>query len=434
MRFTFPDYYPGFQCLAGSCPATCCEDWQIVIDPASLRRYKSTKGPFGRKLRRRIDWKDGVFRQKGRRCVFLNEENLCEMHIEAGAGMMCRTCRMHPRHVEVYDQEREIMLALSCPAAARLILGTDKKAEFVSFEDEREEEENEDFDFFLFSALQDTRQQMIVMLQDRRESISLRLARVLALAHDVQKRIEDEQIFEIGDTLEIHADPVHAERIGEKIRSMAEGAPEKCRESHLVFRKALLDKLARMEVLEEAWSADLARWRQMSRETVNAGTETAERRSEADRGLDFAALMHGLARSMAEEETCRAQSCQNEGEEEVCRAPRGCQSAAKNELAGMTGQARAGAEKAHHGAGDGSRFEVMQEQLAVYLLQTYFCSAVYDQRAYAKVKMAVLFVLFWREIARLEELEADEERLMELAYRLSRELEHSDVNLSRLQR
>lgn len=26
------DYTEGFSCLAGSCPDTCCKDWEIILD------------------------------------------------------------------------------------------------------------------------------------------------------------------------------------------------------------------------------------------------------------------------------------------------------------------------------------------------------------------------------------------------------------------
>ena len=26
-----PDYYEAFHCLAGACPHTCCEKWEVVV-------------------------------------------------------------------------------------------------------------------------------------------------------------------------------------------------------------------------------------------------------------------------------------------------------------------------------------------------------------------------------------------------------------------
>ena len=35
MRVTVPDFYERFRCLAGKCPHTCCEKWEVVIDEDS---------------------------------------------------------------------------------------------------------------------------------------------------------------------------------------------------------------------------------------------------------------------------------------------------------------------------------------------------------------------------------------------------------------
>ena len=107
MRYTVPDYYKKFQCLADKCPATCCAGWQIVIDQKSLKRYRKAKGSFGNRIRNSVNWKEETFLQYGdRRCAFLNDENLCDMHIEAGPEMMCSTCRKYPRHIEEFENER----------------------------------------------------------------------------------------------------------------------------------------------------------------------------------------------------------------------------------------------------------------------------------------------------------------------------------------
>lgn len=123
MQYTVPHYYKKFRCIAGECPDTCCAGWQIQIDPASLRKYKKTKGPLGSRLKNEINWKEGCFRQYGGRCAFLNEGDLCDLYLEGGGERaFCRTCRTYPRHIEEFEGLREISLSLSCPAAADLIL------------------------------------------------------------------------------------------------------------------------------------------------------------------------------------------------------------------------------------------------------------------------------------------------------------------------
>ena len=68
MKYIKPHYYDAFVCLAGSCPATCCAGWQIVIDEESLDRYGNVKGDFGSRLRNSIDWMAGTFCQDDGRC------------------------------------------------------------------------------------------------------------------------------------------------------------------------------------------------------------------------------------------------------------------------------------------------------------------------------------------------------------------------------
>ena len=50
MRYKKPKYYPDFQCIAGSCPDTCCAGWQIVIDEESLEKYSNINSDFGTRL------------------------------------------------------------------------------------------------------------------------------------------------------------------------------------------------------------------------------------------------------------------------------------------------------------------------------------------------------------------------------------------------
>ena len=51
MLIRVPDYYDRFRCLAGACPHTCCEAWEVVIDGETAARYRKIPGPLGEKLR-----------------------------------------------------------------------------------------------------------------------------------------------------------------------------------------------------------------------------------------------------------------------------------------------------------------------------------------------------------------------------------------------
>lgn len=84
------------------------------------------------------------------------------------------------------------------------------------------------------------------------------------------------------------------------------------------------------------------------------------------------------------------------------------------------------------------KWDIMSEQLLVYFIHTYFCGAVYDGQPYAKVRLAVdsVFLLYEMLAARwvMNEKCLDMEDIVELVYRYSREVEHSDQNLLQMER
>ena len=202
MLYTIPDYYHEFSCIAGKCEDTCCAGWQIVADEAALKKYKKVTGSFRKRLRRSINWKEGTFKQdKNKRCAFLNDENLCDMYTALGEKSLCRTCKMYPRHVEEFEDVREMTLSVSCPEVARILLGKKEPVRFLTYESNKEEE-YDDFDPFLYSKLVDARKVMIDILQDRDKKLDLRVGLVLAIAHDLQVRIKREDIFSIDDVFE----------------------------------------------------------------------------------------------------------------------------------------------------------------------------------------------------------------------------------------
>ena len=190
MYYTIPDYYREFTCIADRCPDTCCAGWEIVIDEASLKKYRRMKGAMKNRLHNSIDWEKGEFLQYKGRCAFLDENNLCDLYAEGGQKMLCRTCRMHPRHVEEFEGVRELSLCISCPEAARIVLGKKEPVRFLHGEKEGEEDYG-DFDFLLYTKLVDAREAAIRILQDRTRPIRERMAMALALAHDLQVRIKN---------------------------------------------------------------------------------------------------------------------------------------------------------------------------------------------------------------------------------------------------
>ena len=252
MLYTIPDYYKEFSCVAGDCEDTCCAGWQIVIDEKSKRKYKNVQGDFRKKLLRSINWKEGVFKQsKDKRCAFLNENNLCDMYTALGSRSLCKTCRLYPRHIEEFEGIREISLSLSCPEVAKILLSKKEPVKFISFEREGEEE-YEDFDLLLYSKLADAREVMIEILQDRELPIELRAGLVLAIAHDMQGRINREEIFgcdEVLDKYQTEAAEVFVSKKIDEWKSDISGQFE--------FVKANFSLLHKLELLKEDWYVTL---------------------------------------------------------------------------------------------------------------------------------------------------------------------------------
>ncbi len=122
IQVTYPGYYKKFICLGGKCPATCCAGWNISIDADTRKIYKKVRGDFGRRLKEGIDFRQSRFKSETGRCPLLDPQGLCDIYKHLGKEKMCRTCRNYPRHMEDYGNIHEIMLSLSCPEAARLIL------------------------------------------------------------------------------------------------------------------------------------------------------------------------------------------------------------------------------------------------------------------------------------------------------------------------
>ena len=245
MLYTYPHYYKKFQCIASECEDTCCAGWEIMIDDRALEKYKRTKGPIGNRLKNSINWKEGSFLQYHHRCAFLNDENLCDLYTEMGPDSLCRTCRMYPRHVEEFEGSREYSLCLSCMEAARIILGCEEKVRFLTKEDEKDENYDE-FDVFWYTKLMDARDLIFKILQDRNIDVSLRMAEVLALSHDLQRRVRDRALYQADELLERYESPKRDLYFKEKLSQITEY-------SRYEVVKEIFVLLEKMEPLNHQW-------------------------------------------------------------------------------------------------------------------------------------------------------------------------------------
>lgn len=375
MQYTAPHYYRKFQCIGGDCPDTCCAGWQIQIDPASLRKYRKMKGPLGNRLKNEIVWKEGCFRRYDGRCAFLNENNLCDLYLEGGGEKaFCRTCRTYPRHIEEFEGLREISLSLSCPVAASLILSCQEKVRFLHGENPDRDETYEDFDFLLFTKLMDTRSLILHIIQDRSHPIGLRAAVALALAHDLQERIDRNALFDADSLLDQYSSDSKWPWFEKRLKKLENSPAEKG-----AVRDHLFDIMEHLEALRDSWKPYL-------REARNILKRADGKRT------DEVFYEKNTALSSVEEKT--------DGNDAV----------PFSEL--FT--------------------DVIAEQLLVYFIFTYFCGAVYNENAYGKMKFSLAGMLLIRELVRARWIQdpsaVSTDTVIDAAVRYSREVEHSDEN------
>ena len=332
-----------------------------MIDEASLEKYKKLKGDYIWKVMANVDWEEGCFRQdNAKRCAFLNENNLCDLYTNAGEESLCKTCREYPRHTEEFEGVREVTLSVSCPEVARILMERKTPVEFITVE-KPEEEETEyfgDFDPFLYSAIEDGRNAMIKILQNRNLPIKERVVLVLGMAHDMQRRVTRRELFECDRVIEKYKKEKSIEFVRNYLKEK-----DPIEEENLA--KEVFPLLYELEVLRDEWNELL----QKSQTVLFASEE------------EFGTIQKEfMLWKMANTD-----------------------------------------------------MEIHMEQIVVYFLYTYFPGSVYDGQLFAKAQMAVyctwMIELLWMARWHMNGKMLSFEEMIELLYRFSREIEHSDENL-----
>ena len=177
MKFTYPDYYKSFRCIADKCEHSCCIGWEIDIDEDSLKRYKKVKGAFGKRLLENIDFHcetPHFILGENERCPFLNENGLCDMIIELGEECLCNICADHPRFRNFFSDREELGLGLSCEEVCRVILSKKEPTEFIT------EDDGEEFDLFEDEEIVlSVREHLFDIAKDRSVSVDGRCEKIL---------------------------------------------------------------------------------------------------------------------------------------------------------------------------------------------------------------------------------------------------------------
>ena len=214
-----------------------------------------------------------------KRCAFLNEDNLCDIYIEAGEHMFCRTCKSYPRHFEEFENVREISLAMSCPEAVKLILESKEPVEFISVEKGYKEDVYENFDFLLYSKLVDAREIIIDVLHDRTRPMKERVAMVLAFTHDLQSRIYRGHTIVMEEVFARYTKDGAKDRFAKRLLPYEE-LPAKCQK----VKYEILEQFSKLEVLRDSWPELLARTKE---NTIDAELNNLWRYGEGDVDLDI---------------------------------------------------------------------------------------------------------------------------------------------------
>ena len=357
MIYRFLNYYNEFHCIADKCEATCCAGWQIVVDEMSLRKYKKVKKEFQERIKKGVDFKEGVFFQKEKkRCAFLNEHNLCDMYIALGEDSLCETCKRYPRHIEEFENVREFSLSVSCPVVAKMLLSKKEPVTFYEKEIEAEEEVFDDFNPMLYEKLIEARQLFIELLQDRKLKIEHRMALCWTFAVEFQDTM-DEGILLTQESMKEH---IYDAKWRSKVLS----------ESNIFCYenvKQLFGLLWELEFLSDDWE---------------------------DKLIEIEQLLY------------------QKGAMEYDKIQKEFLSWQIQEI---------------------PEWDIIAEQLLVYFVFTYFCGSIYDEYVASKMKLAIVSVCYIREFMIAKWIKNNgvfsRQELVQIVYRYSRELEHSDENL-----
>ena len=149
MKIVTPSYYKKFKCIGSKCKHNCCIGWEIDIDKNTMDKYSSIDGELGARLKKSIS-KKGEYPHfilaRGKRCPFLNKDNLCDIILKKGEGYLCEICDAHPRFKNFFSDRVEIGIGLCCEEAARIILSENRAFSLETYENGEPCGDNSDFE------------------------------------------------------------------------------------------------------------------------------------------------------------------------------------------------------------------------------------------------------------------------------------------------
>ena len=194
MEIYYPEYYNTFRCIAAACPDSCCKEWEVDVDPASARFYRTLPGALGDRLRQVLQRnEDGAsMRIENGRCPMWRQDGLCRIQAELGHDALCQTCREFPRIRHDYGTFVEQGLELSCPEAARLILNCENSSMQSTTQPGGDDA---DYDMETMDILRKSRVEVLTLLDNSPYTLPETLAVMLLHSHFVQDVIDGGEAF-----------------------------------------------------------------------------------------------------------------------------------------------------------------------------------------------------------------------------------------------
>lgn len=194
MKLVTPSFYKDFKCIAGACPDSCCQGWEVDADEASLAYYKTLSGVIRERIDSVLDkdeFGNTIFRlAEKKRCPFLNHGNLCDMHIAIGGEHTPYTCRTFPRFINDFGGTREMGISFSCPVASEIMWGLNGKFDFT-FEMNDLPPSLNNIDAELYFKLFNERKKAYSIVQNNNLTINERLIQLLDFGSSLQKDIDN---------------------------------------------------------------------------------------------------------------------------------------------------------------------------------------------------------------------------------------------------
>lgn len=253
LEYRMPDYYNEFECIAGDCPCTCCSGWGVYIDDRTYEKYKDCDADRKEYIMKHVDDDEQCFKICDGRCSFLNDDKLCDLIIREGESMLCDTCRRYPRHFEIYGNQIEAALSMSCPVVARMIIDRKRVDKFKVRSTDKKTNTAKKFDKRLLSILMEVRKDIFAIAKDRTKRIDQRMRDILFVTGRVQEVIYKYEKMPVKV-------PILADKLLKQATEFSKICPKSTTTTNALsnryhLMKEYLDMLLGLEMINDEWPA-----------------------------------------------------------------------------------------------------------------------------------------------------------------------------------